>query len=99
MCVAVLTRHLLPQFGAEMVPFHVACALLSLTPLFVLAVPPIWTQPEQVHLSYPGMCLRCHITLMYHHLRIRFPPLVTQKQNPGHVGFSFTDTNNYKVLQ
>ena len=37
-----------------MVPAHTACALLSLAPLLVLGVPPIWTQPEQVHLSYPG---------------------------------------------
>ncbi|CAJ1073764.1 acid phosphatase type 7 [Xyrichtys novacula] len=35
-------------------PAHAACALLSLAPLLVLGVPPIWTQPEQVHLSYPG---------------------------------------------
>ncbi|KAM6969592.1 acid phosphatase type 7 [Tautogolabrus adspersus] len=35
-------------------PAHAAWALLSLAPLFVLGVPPIWTQPEQVHLSYPG---------------------------------------------
>uniref|UniRef100_A0A3Q3VUA8 Purple acid phosphatase n=1 Tax=Mola mola TaxID=94237 RepID=A0A3Q3VUA8_MOLML len=38
-----------------MVPAHTACALLSLAPLLVLGVPPIWTQPEQVHLSYPGV--------------------------------------------
>uniref|UniRef100_A0A674PRI5 Purple acid phosphatase n=1 Tax=Takifugu rubripes TaxID=31033 RepID=A0A674PRI5_TAKRU len=31
------------------------CALLSLSPLLVLGVPPIRTQPEQVHLSYPGV--------------------------------------------
>ncbi|KAM8833994.1 acid phosphatase type 7 isoform 1-T1 [Synchiropus picturatus] len=29
--------------------------LLSVGPLLVLSVPPIWTQPEQVHLSYPGV--------------------------------------------
>uniref|UniRef100_A0A8D3C4V7 Purple acid phosphatase n=1 Tax=Scophthalmus maximus TaxID=52904 RepID=A0A8D3C4V7_SCOMX len=38
-----------------MMPVHAACALLSLAPLLVLSVPPIWTQPEQVHLSYPGV--------------------------------------------
>ncbi|KAI3367220.1 hypothetical protein L3Q82_008274 [Scortum barcoo] len=38
-----------------MVPVRAACALLSLAPLLVLGVPPIWTQPEQVHLSYPGV--------------------------------------------
>ncbi|TMS21516.1 Acid phosphatase type 7 [Larimichthys crocea] len=38
-----------------MAPVHAACALLSLAPLLVLGVPPIWTQPEQVHLSYPGV--------------------------------------------
>ncbi|KAM7375711.1 hypothetical protein PAMP_005493 [Pampus punctatissimus] len=42
-----------------MVPVFAACALLSLAPLLVLGavldVPPIWTQPEQVHLSYPGV--------------------------------------------
>uniref|UniRef100_H3DJ87 Purple acid phosphatase n=1 Tax=Tetraodon nigroviridis TaxID=99883 RepID=H3DJ87_TETNG len=32
-----------------------ACALLSLSPLLVLGVPPTRTQPEQVHLSYPGV--------------------------------------------
>ncbi|KAJ4939123.1 hypothetical protein JOQ06_028584 [Pogonophryne albipinna] len=37
-----------------MVPVHAACVLMSLAPLLVLGVSPIWTQPEQVHLSYPG---------------------------------------------
>lgn len=54
---------LLPYPGAkscsrfEMAPICVACAVLSLGPLLVLSFPPIWTQPEQVHLSYPGQCL------------------------------------------
>ncbi|XP_034051437.1 acid phosphatase type 7 isoform X1 [Thalassophryne amazonica] len=34
---------------------YAAFAVLSLAPLLVLGVPPIWTQPEQVHLSYPGV--------------------------------------------
>ncbi|XP_026165245.1 acid phosphatase type 7 [Mastacembelus armatus] len=38
-----------------MVPVRAACVFLSLAPLLVLGVPPIWTQPEQVHLSYPGV--------------------------------------------
>ncbi|XP_042243976.1 acid phosphatase type 7 [Thunnus maccoyii] len=38
-----------------MVPVYAACALFSLAPLLVLGIPPIWTQPEQVHLSYPGV--------------------------------------------
>ncbi|XP_068577681.1 acid phosphatase type 7 [Cebidichthys violaceus] len=37
-----------------MLSVRTACALLSLAPLLVLGVPPIWTQPEQAHLSYPG---------------------------------------------
>lgn len=42
-----------------MVTLHAVCALLSLAPMLVLSVPPIWTQPEQVHLSYPGQCMNC----------------------------------------
>eukprot|EP00064_Thunnus_orientalis_P003392 superscaffoldBa00000274_g3401 len=38
-----------------MVPVYAACALFSLAPLLVLGIPPIWTQPEQVHLSFPGV--------------------------------------------
>lgn len=35
--------------------FFAACVLLSLVvPLLALVAVPIWTQPEQVHLSYPG---------------------------------------------
>ncbi|XP_028294068.1 acid phosphatase type 7 isoform X2 [Gouania willdenowi] len=30
-------------------------AFLGLAPLLVMSVPPIWTQPEQVHLSYTGV--------------------------------------------
>lgn len=42
------------QVSVKMVLSPAACALLSLSPLLVLGVPPIRTQPEQVHLSYPG---------------------------------------------
>uniref|UniRef100_A0A8C6U6V2 Purple acid phosphatase n=1 Tax=Neogobius melanostomus TaxID=47308 RepID=A0A8C6U6V2_9GOBI len=38
-----------------MEPVHTACALLCLAPWLVRGLPPIWTQPEQVHLSYPGL--------------------------------------------
>ncbi|XP_014863749.1 PREDICTED: iron/zinc purple acid phosphatase-like protein [Poecilia mexicana] len=38
-----------------MVSVKTASVLLSFAPLLVLSVPPIWTQPEQVHLSYPGV--------------------------------------------
>ncbi|CAL1575027.1 unnamed protein product [Knipowitschia caucasica] len=34
---------------------YAVCHLLSLAPWLVCCVPPIWTQPEQVHLSYPGV--------------------------------------------
>ena len=59
LCVASLTRLLFLQPRVKMAPVHAACVLLSLAPLLVLGVPPIWTQPEQVHLSYPGKCLNC----------------------------------------
>ncbi|XP_072222012.1 acid phosphatase type 7 isoform X2 [Leuresthes tenuis] len=36
-------------------PVHAACTLLGLAPLLVLGVPPLWTQPEQVHLSSAGV--------------------------------------------
>uniref|UniRef100_A0A8C7XRB4 Purple acid phosphatase n=1 Tax=Oryzias sinensis TaxID=183150 RepID=A0A8C7XRB4_9TELE len=32
-----------------------ACLLLGFAPFLVHGVPPIWTQPEQVHLSYAGV--------------------------------------------
>ncbi|XP_020775077.1 acid phosphatase type 7 [Boleophthalmus pectinirostris] len=31
------------------------CLFLNLAPWLVLGLPPTWTQPEQVHLSYPGV--------------------------------------------
>lgn len=37
-------------------------AVLSLGPVLVLGVPPIGTQPEQVHLSYPGVSGSMEIT-------------------------------------
>ncbi|KAK5604223.1 Acid phosphatase type 7 [Crenichthys baileyi] len=43
------------QPNGKMVPVHAAYVLLSFAPLLVLSVPPIWTQPEQVHLSYAGV--------------------------------------------
>lgn len=55
-----LTSCLLLQVGVKMVFALAACALVSLSPLLVLGVPPIRTQPEQVHLSYPGKCFNCH---------------------------------------
>lgn len=55
-----LTRCLLLQVSVKMVFSLAACALLSLSPLLVLGVPPIRTQPEQVHLSYPGKGLNSH---------------------------------------
>lgn len=55
-----LTSCLLLQVGVKMVFALAACALLNLSPLLVLGVPPIKTQPEQVHLSYPGKCFHCH---------------------------------------
>lgn len=55
-----LTSCLLLQVSVKMVFALAAFALLSLSPLLVLGVPPIRTQPEQVHLSYPGKCFNCH---------------------------------------
>ena len=46
-----------PQSSVKMGPVHAACTLLGLAPLLVLGVPPLWTQPEQVHLSSAGQCL------------------------------------------
>uniref|UniRef100_A0A3B3XH88 Purple acid phosphatase n=2 Tax=Poecilia mexicana TaxID=48701 RepID=A0A3B3XH88_9TELE len=43
------------QLNGRMVSVKTASVLLSFAPLLVLSVPPIWTQPEQVHLSYPGV--------------------------------------------
>uniref|UniRef100_A0A3B3V190 Purple acid phosphatase n=1 Tax=Poecilia latipinna TaxID=48699 RepID=A0A3B3V190_9TELE len=43
------------QPNGRMVSVQTASVLLSFAPLLVLSVPPIWTQPEQVHLSYPGV--------------------------------------------
>lgn len=34
---------------------YTAFLLLNLFPFLVVGLPPIWTQPEQVHLSYPGL--------------------------------------------
>lgn len=58
--VCSLTWCLLLQASVKMVFSPAACALLSLSPLLVLGVPPIRTQPEQVHLSYPGKSLNIH---------------------------------------
>ncbi|XP_029937763.1 acid phosphatase type 7 isoform X1 [Myripristis murdjan] len=49
------SRTVLLHLGAKMLPAYAAYAMLSLAPILVLGVPPIWTQPEQVHLSYPGV--------------------------------------------
>lgn len=76
-----------------------AFVLLSLAPLLVLGVPPIWTQPEQVHLSYPGrlfelppsglMCFHSGVTI--------FPGVRDEPPSPAHVGCRFAD-DSYKSL-
>lgn len=52
MCVCVC----LPgqQLCVRMAPLHPVWILLGFAPLSTFCLPPIWTQPEQVHLSYPG---------------------------------------------
>ncbi|KAM6961305.1 acid phosphatase type 7 [Aplochiton taeniatus] len=45
-----------------MVPLCVVLALWSLAPVLGLGVPPIETQPEQVHLSYPGVAGSMEVT-------------------------------------
>lgn len=52
------------QVSAKMVFVLAACALLSLSPLLVLGVPPTRTQPEQVHLSYPGKCFTSFVFII-----------------------------------
>lgn len=98
MCVPALTRLLFLQFSVVMAPVHAACALLSLAPLLVLGVPPIWTQPEQVHLSYPGKCLNClqrpHVFFIQGY---SFPRRITNCYQ-GHMDRRFTDVL-YKSLK
>lgn len=55
-CVTSSSRRSLQQLAVRMAPVCAALAFLSLTHLLVFGKPPIWTQPEQVHLSYAGQC-------------------------------------------
>lgn len=58
--LCTLTLCLPLQVSVKMVFAPAACVLLSLSPLLALGVPPIRTQPEQVHLSYPGKGFNSH---------------------------------------
>lgn len=42
---------------------HPVWILLGFAPLSAFCLPPIWTQPEQVHLSYPGGYLGSSLVL------------------------------------
>lgn len=67
--VCSLSWCLLLQVSVKMVFSPAACALFSLSPLLVLGVPPIRTQPEQVHLSYPGKGLNSHSAVSHFLIR------------------------------
>lgn len=79
------------QCSVKMVTLHAVCALISLAPLLVLSVPPIWTQPEQVHLSFPGQCMNCLCRFHVFSVSHAIFPLANTSQHPVHMDCRFAD--------